>query len=159
MPARQAAALAATGFVAGAATVAVVHRRRSRVPRRKRKKAKNGLGEIVASNSFLVDVHLLAPGLTVELRVEVVPPWPFRLGGGSADGLMRRRGASLQRLLHLDGEPVHVGVVQPAPDRVLFAARAAHGGGRGATGSRGCASRPASTTTCGRSTTASGPTR
>ena len=60
MPARQAAALAATGFVAGAATVAVVHRRRSRVPRRRRKsKAKGGLGEIVASNSFLVDVHLL----------------------------------------------------------------------------------------------------
>ncbi len=59
VPARQAAALAATGCVAGAATVAVVHRRRSRVPRRKRKKAKNGLGDIVASNSFLVDVHLL----------------------------------------------------------------------------------------------------
>ena len=59
VPARQAAALAATGFVAGAATVAVVHRRRSRVPRRKRKKQKNGLGEIMASNSFLVDVHLL----------------------------------------------------------------------------------------------------
>jgi hypothetical protein len=59
VPARQAAALAATGFVAGAATVAVVHRRRTRVPRRKRKKAKGGLGEIVASNSFLVDVHLL----------------------------------------------------------------------------------------------------
>jgi hypothetical protein len=59
VPARQAAALAATGFVAGAATVAVVHRRRSRVPRRKRKKAKSPLGEIVSSNSFLVDVHLL----------------------------------------------------------------------------------------------------
>ena len=59
VPARQAAALAATGFVAGAATVAVVHRRRTRVPRRKRKKAKGGLGEIVSSNSFLVDVHLL----------------------------------------------------------------------------------------------------
>ena len=57
---RQAAALAATGFVAGAATVAVVSRRRSRVPRRKRRKAKaGGIGEIVASNSFLVDVHLL----------------------------------------------------------------------------------------------------
>ena len=58
VPARQAAALAATSFVAGAATVAVVHRRRARVPRRRRK-AKGGLGEIVASNSFLVDVHLL----------------------------------------------------------------------------------------------------
>ncbi len=60
----------------------------------------------------------------IALRVEVAPPWPFRLGGGSADGLMRWRGASLQRLLHLGGEPVRVGVVQPAADRVLFAARA-----------------------------------
>ena len=58
VPARQAAALAATSFVAGAATVAVVHRRRGRLPRRKRKN-KGALGEIVASNSFLVDVHLL----------------------------------------------------------------------------------------------------
>jgi 3-methyladenine DNA glycosylase/8-oxoguanine DNA glycosylase len=60
----------------------------------------------------------------IELRVEVEPPWPFRLGGGSADGLLRRRGPSLQRLLHLGGERVHVGIVQPAPGRVLFAARA-----------------------------------
>jgi hypothetical protein len=59
VPARQAAALAATGFVAGAATVAVVSRRRHRTSRRKRRKSKGGLGEIVASNSFLVDVHLL----------------------------------------------------------------------------------------------------
>jgi hypothetical protein len=60
VPARQAAALAATGFVAGAATVAVVQRRRLRVRSRRRRKSKAvGLGEIVASNSFLVDVHLL----------------------------------------------------------------------------------------------------
>jgi hypothetical protein len=58
VPARQAAALAATGFVAGAATVAVVHRRRARSPRRRRR-GKGGLGDVVASNSFLVDVHLL----------------------------------------------------------------------------------------------------
>jgi hypothetical protein len=58
VPARQAAALAATGFVAGAATVAVVHRRRSRVSRRRRRKA-GAIGDIVASNSFLVDVHLI----------------------------------------------------------------------------------------------------
>jgi hypothetical protein len=57
VPARQAAALAATGFVAGAATVAVVHRRRNRVSRRRRRKS--SMGEIMASNSFLVDVHLL----------------------------------------------------------------------------------------------------
>jgi 3-methyladenine DNA glycosylase/8-oxoguanine DNA glycosylase len=61
----------------------------------------------------------------VEVRVEVRPPWPFRLGGGSADGLLRRRGAALQRLLRVDGGPVLVGIVQPAGDRVLFAARAA----------------------------------
>jgi hypothetical protein len=59
VPARQAAALAATGFVAGAATVAVVQRRRARVPRRRKRRRKAGFGEIVASNSFLVDVHLI----------------------------------------------------------------------------------------------------
>jgi hypothetical protein len=59
VPARQAAALAATGFVAGAATAAVVTRRRSRSASRRRKRGKGSLGEIVASNSFLVDVHLL----------------------------------------------------------------------------------------------------
>jgi DNA-3-methyladenine glycosylase II len=59
----------------------------------------------------------------VEVRVEVRPPWPFRLRGGSMDGLMRRRGAALQRLLRVDGEPVLVGIVQPAPERVVYAAR------------------------------------
>jgi hypothetical protein len=59
VPARQAAALAATGFVAGAATVAVVQHRRSRTGARRRRRKSIGLGEIVASNSFLVDVHLL----------------------------------------------------------------------------------------------------
>jgi hypothetical protein len=59
VPARQAAAIAATTFVAGAATVAIVHRRKSRAPARKRKKGKSPFGEIVGSNSFLVDVHLL----------------------------------------------------------------------------------------------------
>ena len=57
VPAVQAAALAATGFVAGAATAAVVARRRARPSRRRRKKS--AIGEIVGSNSFLVDVHLV----------------------------------------------------------------------------------------------------
>ena len=57
LPARQAAALAATGFAAGAVTAAMVSRRRARRPARKRKKGV--VGEIVTSNSFLVDVHLL----------------------------------------------------------------------------------------------------
>jgi hypothetical protein len=59
VPAVQAAALAATGFVAGAATAAVVARRRGRPPRRRRRKSKAAIGEIVGSNSFLVDVHLI----------------------------------------------------------------------------------------------------
>ena len=61
VPAVQAAALAATGFVAGAATVAVVAHRRGRVSRRRRRK-KSVVGEIVGSNSFLVDVHLVRRG-------------------------------------------------------------------------------------------------
>ncbi len=59
-----------------------------------------------------------------ELRVEVTPPWPFRLGGGSANGLTQRRGGGIQRLLHRDGAPVHVAVIQPARDRVIIGARA-----------------------------------
>jgi hypothetical protein len=59
LPARQAAALAATGFAAGAVTAAVVTRRRARKPMRKSKRKKGVVGEIVSSNSFLVDVHLL----------------------------------------------------------------------------------------------------
>jgi hypothetical protein len=57
VPAVQVAALAATGFVAGAATAAVVARRRNRPSRRRKKKG--AIGEIVGSNSFLVDVHLI----------------------------------------------------------------------------------------------------
>jgi hypothetical protein len=59
LPARQAAALAATGFAAGAVTAAVVTRRRATRPARRRKRKKGAIGEIVSSNSFLVDVHLL----------------------------------------------------------------------------------------------------
>lgn len=52
----QAAAVAVTGFAAGAATVAVVRRRRSRKVQRQRRKA---LGDVRATRSFLVDIHLL----------------------------------------------------------------------------------------------------
>jgi hypothetical protein len=58
VPAVQVAALAATGFVAGAATVAVVSRHRTKRAAKKRKKT-GTIGEIVSSNSFLIDVHLL----------------------------------------------------------------------------------------------------
>ena len=64
-PAVQAAAVAATGFVAGAATYALAKRRSNRraLPggRRARKAKKRGaeLVEVVGSRSFLVDIHLL----------------------------------------------------------------------------------------------------
>ena len=62
----------------------------------------------------------------VELRVAVRPRWAFRLrAAGTPDGLMRMRRGALQRLVHVDGSPVLVGVVQPARDRVVFGARAA----------------------------------
>ena len=63
LPAVQAAAAAATGFVAGAATIALVKRRaakkgaRRSVPRRAAE-----MLPIVASRTFLVDVHLIKPG-------------------------------------------------------------------------------------------------
>jgi 3-methyladenine DNA glycosylase/8-oxoguanine DNA glycosylase len=41
------------------------------------------------------------------------------------DGLMRARGGVLERLLHHGEQPVIVRVAQPAPERVLFGARAA----------------------------------
>jgi hypothetical protein len=61
LPAVQAAAAAATGFVAGAATIALIKRRSAR------KVARNGKGSrravdllpIAASRSFLVDVHVI----------------------------------------------------------------------------------------------------
>ena len=57
-----AAAVAATSFVAGAATIAVIRRQRSKPSRRQRRKERRGpaqLVEVVSSRSFLVDVHLI----------------------------------------------------------------------------------------------------
>jgi hypothetical protein len=68
-PALQAAAVAATGFVAGAAVVGLAHRRRQRRltggGRRKGRGVRRSSGavgelvEIVGTRSLLVDVHLL----------------------------------------------------------------------------------------------------
>ena len=63
LPAVQAAAAAATGFVAGAATIALVKRHSAR---RVVRKARSGprravdMLPIVGSRTFLVDVHLIA---------------------------------------------------------------------------------------------------
>jgi 3-methyladenine DNA glycosylase/8-oxoguanine DNA glycosylase len=59
------------------------------------------------------------------VRVEVRPPWPFRLPAhGGVDGVLRHRGGVLERLLHHGEQPVVVRVAQTALDRVLFDARA-----------------------------------
>jgi 3-methyladenine DNA glycosylase/8-oxoguanine DNA glycosylase len=62
---------------------------------------------------------------SLEVRVEVRPRGAFRLPlRGGMDGVLRRRGVVLERLLHDGEEPVVVRVAQTAPDRVLFGARA-----------------------------------
>ena len=55
-PAAVAAGVAMTGVAAGMATVRVVQRRTARKAARRRSKT---LGKVVASRSFLVDVHVL----------------------------------------------------------------------------------------------------
>ena len=55
---RQAAAVAATSFAVGVATVALARAHRVR---RARRRARRTMAPIVASRSFLVDVHLLGP--------------------------------------------------------------------------------------------------
>jgi 3-methyladenine DNA glycosylase/8-oxoguanine DNA glycosylase len=59
--------------------------------------------------------------LPVELRVEVIPRWSFRLPTrGGRDGVLRCRGRVLERLLHVGGRPAIVRVAQTAERRVLF---------------------------------------
>jgi 3-methyladenine DNA glycosylase/8-oxoguanine DNA glycosylase len=61
----------------------------------------------------------------VQLRVQVAPAGPFRLPHlTGADGMLRRRGGVLARLLHHGDVPVVVRVAQTAGDQVLFGARA-----------------------------------
>ena len=70
-----------------------------------------------------MSVGARAAGGGVELRVEVTPASPFRLSlAGGMDGVLRRRGGILERLLHHEGVPVRVRVAQTAPDAVLFGA-------------------------------------
>jgi hypothetical protein len=62
LPAVQAAAVAATGFVAGAATMALVRRHSTRKVARARASAPRRAVEmlpIVGSRTFLIDIHLV----------------------------------------------------------------------------------------------------
>jgi hypothetical protein len=63
LPAVQAAAAAATGFVAGAATVALVRRHSARKLARTHRRRPVDMLPVIGSRTFLVDVHMLAkPG-------------------------------------------------------------------------------------------------
>lgn len=57
----QAAAVAATGFAAGAVTAAVVRAARSRRAPKARRRTPQAGTQVVATRSFLIDVHVLAP--------------------------------------------------------------------------------------------------
>lgn len=57
----QIAVVAATGFAAGAVTVAMIHVVRARHPVRPRRHGVALGPQIVATRSFLIDVHVLAP--------------------------------------------------------------------------------------------------
>ena len=59
--------------------------------------------------------------------MEVRPAWPLRLPFGGKDGLARRRGGVLERLVHIEGCPAVVRAAQPARDRVVIGAWADEG--------------------------------
>jgi 3-methyladenine DNA glycosylase/8-oxoguanine DNA glycosylase len=61
------------------------------------------------------------PGVC-EQRIELEPRWPLRLPGGGADGVMRRRGGVLERLLHVEDRPVLVRAAQGTARSVLLGA-------------------------------------
>lgn len=67
-------------------------------------------------------------GSGVELRVQIRPASPFKLPMRlGKDGVTRRRGGVIERLLHdEEGEPVVVRAAQTAADAVLLGARAKH---------------------------------
>jgi len=68
-------------------------------------------------------VGVAAASLPEILRVEVRPRWVFRMPmRGGMDGVLRRRGSVLERLLHVGDEPVVVRAAQPAPDTVVIGA-------------------------------------
>ncbi len=68
----------------------------------------------------------LLPPTPARERVEVTPAWFFRLPlRNGSDGVLRRRGDVLERLLHVGEHAVLVRVAQPARERVVLGAWAA----------------------------------
>ena len=89
----------------------------------------------------------------VERRIEVTPASPFRMPRLiGRDGVMRRRGTVLHRLLHVDDGRSSCGRRRPRATACCSAPRARTRARVRRGDRRGCASGSASTTTCARST-------
>ena len=129
LPVVQAAAVAATGFVAGAADAGA-----GQAPQRPQARPWPWVPAGSADAADRRQPHVRGrrpPGrqagrVTGEVaRAEVRPPWAFSLPlRNGMDGLTRARRGVLERLLHHGDEPVLVRVAQPSRDRVVFVARA-----------------------------------
>lgn len=76
------------------------------------------------SNSLITSKPPLRDSSLEVVETVVEPCSPFRLGGGSPDGLLRRRGKALIRLIEVDSEYVVCSVVQATPTQAVFRARA-----------------------------------
>lgn len=63
--------------------------------------------------------------MRTEVRVEVVPPGPYRLPGPTPDGLRRRSGGVLFRYVRRDGQDVLLRAAQLRDGRVVLGATAA----------------------------------
>ncbi len=130
---RPAAAAAATGFVAGAATVALVQTDRRSAGRpapgqpspRGQRRSDHRDAVVPDRYPHARQAGRVSEGYAVEVRREVRPRWVFRLSRRvGLDRLTQIRGGVHHRLLHAGDEPVMVRVAQLAPDRVLFGAQA-----------------------------------
>ena len=122
-------------------------RRRRRSPRRLSRR-KRRRPNVVASRSFLVDVHLLGRErrLSPALELEVRPPSPFRLPRhGGEDGVMSVRDGVASRLLLVEDSPVLVRAWEAGRGRVVLRAEPVDPGAvaRPAAGDRAAAPPPA----------------
>ncbi|MBJ7329965.1 MAG: hypothetical protein JHC95_08720 [Solirubrobacteraceae bacterium] len=79
------------------------------------------------SRTAAVPVSKLDQRFPAHARLRVTPAWPLRLPGSGMDGVARRRGAVLERLLHVGDAPVVVRAAQPAGGDVVLGAWADDG--------------------------------
>ena len=83
--------------------------------------------QVLSDEGFIVQTTATAVDAMAWLRGEDVDLLLVDVKLNGMDGLTRRRGGVLERLLHHGELPVVVRVAQPAPARVVFGARAASG--------------------------------